>query len=324
MRKSLLTIILIFFCIITINAQTFVSTQPENKNVILEEFTGISCGFCPDGHVVAKGIVNGAPNDVAVINIHATSFANPQGAGTDFRTSAGTSINGYWNNTSAPMGTVSRNSAPVGRGSWASATQAVLAQLSPVNVALLASVDMNSNVLTVDVEVYYTGSQTVSSNKLSIAIVQNNVLGPQTNGAVYNPSAIDPVTGLYTHNHMLRHMMTGTWGTTISSINQGDFFSDQYTWSIPTNINGVAVDPTNLGVIAFVSEDNQNILSGTVEVTPQIIFANSFDAYCVSASANDAICGSNTDIEVTFRNYGNIPLTSLDIDYSINGGIIQN
>ena len=30
-------------------SQTFVSTTAENKNVILEEFTGISCGFCPDG-----------------------------------------------------------------------------------------------------------------------------------------------------------------------------------------------------------------------------------------------------------------------------------
>ena len=35
------------------SAQTFVSTTPENKNVILEEFTGISCGFCPDGHLIA-------------------------------------------------------------------------------------------------------------------------------------------------------------------------------------------------------------------------------------------------------------------------------
>ena len=38
------------------------------------------------------------------------------------------------------------------------------------------------------------------------------------------------------------------------------------------------------------------------------------------ASANDAICGTSTDINVTFRNYGNQNLTSLDINYSINGG----
>ena len=280
MKKELLIMCLSFATLIA-SAQTFVSTSVENKNVILEELTGISCGYCPDGHVIAKGIVDGAPNDVAVINIHAGGFANPQGPGTDFRTTEGTAINSYWNNTSFPAGTINRNAAPMSGSAWASAAQGVLAQTSPVNVAVQASVDMAANELTVDVEVYYTGTQSgVTSNKLSIAVVQNNVLGPQSGGSNFNPSAIDPATGLYTHNHMLRHMMTGTWGEAITSINQGDFFSNQYTWTIPANINGVTVDPTNLGVIAFVSEDNENILSGTVEVAPQIIFVNQNDAYC--------------------------------------------
>jgi len=84
MKKILLSVFAL--SAFALSAQTFVSTTPENKNVILEELTGISCGYCPDGHAVAKGIVDGAPNDVAVINIHSTSFANPQGPGTDFRT----------------------------------------------------------------------------------------------------------------------------------------------------------------------------------------------------------------------------------------------
>ena len=31
-------------------AQTIVSTSPENKKIILEEYTGIHCTYCPDGH----------------------------------------------------------------------------------------------------------------------------------------------------------------------------------------------------------------------------------------------------------------------------------
>ena len=49
MMKNLLTIALALVTTISF-AQTFVSTTPENKNVVLEEFTGIYCGFCPDGH----------------------------------------------------------------------------------------------------------------------------------------------------------------------------------------------------------------------------------------------------------------------------------
>ena len=36
--------------------QLLVDTTPQYKNVILEEFTGIHCMFCPDGHVIAQNI----------------------------------------------------------------------------------------------------------------------------------------------------------------------------------------------------------------------------------------------------------------------------
>ena len=77
MKKLLLCIFTLAFLIG--NAQTFVNTTPENKNVLLEEFTGISCGYCPDGHLIASQIHDANPNDVAIINIHAGGFANPQG-----------------------------------------------------------------------------------------------------------------------------------------------------------------------------------------------------------------------------------------------------
>ena len=39
---------------------------------------------------------------------------------------------------------------------------------------------MGTNTLTVNVEIYYTGSQTVTSNKLNVAVLQNNIEGPQS------------------------------------------------------------------------------------------------------------------------------------------------
>ena len=204
------------------------------------------------------------------------------------------------------------------RSDWSNASTQILAQSSPVNVGAQASIDMATNTLTVDVEVYYTGFQTVTSNMLNIAVVQNNVEGPQTGGASNNPGSMLP-NGNYNHNHMLRHMMTGQWGEQITNLNPGSLYTNTYTWTMPADINNVVLDPTNISVIAFVAEGQQEILSGT-EVSPNVVFVNSYDAYCMSASANDAICATTTDIDVTFRNYGNQNLTSLDINYSINGG----
>jgi hypothetical protein len=45
--------------------QTIVSTSPENKKVVLEEFTGIKCVFCPQGHAIAQAIQNNNPDDVS-------------------------------------------------------------------------------------------------------------------------------------------------------------------------------------------------------------------------------------------------------------------
>ena len=44
------------FCSLKTQAQTIVSTTPENKNAILEEFTGIYCVYCPDGHLIANNL----------------------------------------------------------------------------------------------------------------------------------------------------------------------------------------------------------------------------------------------------------------------------
>ena len=55
-------------------AQLPVSTIPENRNVVLEEFTGIHCTWCPDGHLVAATIKAANPNDFFIVNIHEGSF----------------------------------------------------------------------------------------------------------------------------------------------------------------------------------------------------------------------------------------------------------
>ena len=52
-------------------------------------------------------------------------------------------------------------------------------------------------------------------------------------------------------------------------------------------------------------------------------FPNTYDAFYSAASQTDAVCGTDASPEITFKNYGNIPLSSLDIDYSINGGTVN-
>ena len=279
--KFFLSILLFFVICLSTNSQTFVSTAPENKNIILEEFTGISCTYCPDGHKIAQDLKNQYPNDVSIIKIHTGGYATPQGAGSDFNTPFSTSLANQAGVGGYPAGTVNRvlftglgqqSGTAMSRGNWISSANLLLSQPSPVNVGVQANVNMSTRLLTVDVEVYYTGNQSINSNKLNIAVLQNNVEGPQY-GSSYNPTDVKS-NGNYNHNHMLRHFMTGQYGVPITDISQGSLYTNRFTWNVPVKLTGYTqspeIDLTNLTIVAFVSESNQVILSGA-EVNPTTI-----------------------------------------------------
>ena len=107
MKKTLLTAVLLTFGYA--NSQTFVNTNPENKKVILEEFTGVNCVYCPQGHTIANSIKNANPNNVFLINIHQGSFSTPGAGQPDFRTTFGNGIAGQTGLTGYPAGSVNRS-----------------------------------------------------------------------------------------------------------------------------------------------------------------------------------------------------------------------
>ncbi len=139
------------------NAQKWVSTQVEKRNVILEEFTGIHCGYCPDGHRMANELAEAYPDKVFLVNIHAGGYAVPQAGEPDLRTNEGTSINNAAGVQGYPAGSVNRSTNPwaMDRNLWGNVASNIMAQNSPVNVAVKSTVDFTTRVLTTEVEIYY-------------------------------------------------------------------------------------------------------------------------------------------------------------------------
>ncbi len=336
-----LYIILLVLLGLQIQAQTFVSTTPENKNVILEEFTGIYCTYCPDGHLIAQNLHNANPNDVFLINIHTGGYSNPNGLNDpDFNCLYGAAIAANSGLAGYPAGTINRatfsgispqgspGTTALSRSDWVAASADIMSQPSYVNVGVQASYDMSTGLLTVNTETYYT-STTTNINVLHVAVVQNNVPGPQTGAQSYNPGAIitGPWSPTYNHQHMFRHLMDGANGLEFNVTTAGTFVPNTHTWQMPTNLaSGQSttgffpnLDPTNLDVVAYITEGPGEIITGfQANVTP--IFPNAYDANVTTSTAEDVICATETDISITFRNYGNQPLTTLDLTYDINNG----
>ena len=304
-------------------SQTIVSTSSQNKKVVLEEYTGIYCGYCPDGHSRAQALKNQYPDDVFLINIHTGGYAIPNPAinDPDFRTPFGQAIASQSNLTGYPAGSVNRQYFPslasnggtaMSRGDWSTAASQVLTQSAYVNVGVEATINVQNNELTVHVEGYYTGSSLVTTNKLNVVLTQNNTIGPQSGGGMGSN---------YNHMHRLVHMITGQWGQVISTTSTGSFVDETFTYTIPPDYNGIDVVLTELNVIAFITETQQKIISGA-EYTPTFVgIEHSNDAAVMGLGENfNDNCGETASPSVVVQNNGSDPITSLSIEYSINDG----
>jgi hypothetical protein len=204
----------------------------------------------------------------------------------------------------------------MGRGGWSSAISQALNQSPSENLGVEASINVQNNELTVHVEGYYTGDSPQSTNLLNVVLTQNNTLGPQTGGGMGSN---------YNHMHRLVHMITGQWGFEISTTNSGSFFNETFTYTIPSDYNGVDVNLSELNVIAFISETQQNIISGA-EYTPTfdgLEYSN--DAAVLGIEENlNGNCGDSASAVVVIQNSGYDNLTNFSIEYSINNGNSQS
>ncbi|MBT6747097.1 MAG: Omp28-related outer membrane protein, partial [Flavobacteriales bacterium] len=244
-------------------AQTIVTTDPQLKTVVLEEYTGIHCGYCPDGHVIAGDIQASDPDRVILINIHAGTYAVPSGSEPDFRTAYGEDLATQAGVTGYPAGTVNRHiftgntATTLNRGAWTNAAADVLEEATSVNVGLESTWDSINGELTINVEVYYTNSSDESTNNLHVAILENGLEGPQTDYGPYNAANVLP-NGNYVHGHVMRDMITGLNGESISTTSAGSLYATSYTYSVDP-----AWNISNCDIVAFVTETQEEILNGT-------------------------------------------------------------
>jgi hypothetical protein len=313
-------------------AQLPVSTAPSNKTVVLEEFTGIHCGYCPDGHKIANDIkAANTPGKVIPINIHTGGYATPSGSEPDYRTAEGNAIAAIstMGITGYPTGSMNRHvytgtAITMSRGVWAQYATQTLAQSSYVNVALQGTLDVTSRLLTVNVEVYYTGASPASTNNLTVMLLENNVVGPQSNYGNYNPTQIN-ADGTYNHQHMLRKVLnTSAMGEVLSTTTSGTLVQKQYTYTIPAQFVNNTPQLGNLELVAFVAESNTEIISGAYGPITLSGFAYSKDAQVQTVTSEATVCAGVLNPKTRIYNNGSSIITSANLTYNVNGGTNSN
>ena len=251
-------------------------TTETNKVALLEDFTGVRCGYCPDGHVRAKAILDANPGKFIIIATNANLYAKPTAGWADFTTVQGTAIDAQAKPSGYPAGTMNRASctslgvAPMNaqlspitmdRGKWATAASVIMAQKAPVNIGAKATYTASSRKLTVQVDLYYTSDET-ETNNINVALLQSHIFCKQSGGT--------PDPNNYEENHVLRDMITpGNFGVAItSSTKKGSKVSKTYTYTVPAHYNGAVIPPgggavviDDLSVVVYVSRGTLEIIN---------------------------------------------------------------
>lgn len=273
----------------TISGGITISSSVPSRKVLLEQFTGAWCGWCPDGYTVLKSIVSTNTNVIAVSIHDSDNMATPEG---------NTLITDY--TTTFPSATIDQYYFPanekiaVSRENWNTYTSQRLAMKTPATVTV-TNVSYNSVTRQIDATVSSTFVGDVKGDyRLNLYIKENNVYGPVNDntdnqwnqhsylfnigsspyyqmGTYLNSTTYLLNPSEYTHQHVINNIADGAYGASgiipASGATNGMTFSKTYTYTLPSPTGTeFRYNADNIYLVGVVSEynadsKNRNILN---------------------------------------------------------------
>ena len=268
----------------------FVSTEPQNSNVLIEELTGWGCQYCPDGHKRCDSLSQVYyPGKVFSINVHCGQYS--EGRDPEYTTDEGYTLLrtlgangfpcGYINRISWKTSSSSSATFYLGRGYFKPCAEQIMNNSNAIaNIAAKATLDKSTRELKVTTQVCFTSApkDTTVPIIMNVALVQNNIKGPQSGAQTWYPERWDGTK--YTHNHMLRAYITGLKGDFINYKGTGreNVIQKTYSYVIPENMGrgNIPAVLEDMEVICFIAQ------KGTSTSNPEEYFPIAIINVCKS------------------------------------------
>jgi thiol-disulfide isomerase/thioredoxin len=226
------------------NPDTPLTTSKFTKKVLIEDFTGTWCGWCPR---VSFGIekVEEETNQAITVAIHRGS-TDPY--------HFGESNIGSLDDGSYPTAKLNRNTL------WNYPEPDNVAQILHLTneVARLGlSINSSLNNNSISVEVKTTFETNLSELKQVVYLVEDHLNYDQANYTDYY-NGVSTISN-FEHNNVLRKVLTNIYGDSISSTDskKDNEYTVDYDITIPTSV----ANATNLKIVAFIVDTNGNVLN---------------------------------------------------------------
>ena len=227
------------------------------RNVLIEDYTGHTCGNCPRAAEVLKDLEGTFGSRIIPIAVHVGFFAETQGNpptpySTDFKTPAGNQWNSEFGNSAQglPNGMINRTQEGGGYvqsyTAWAAQVANILEVEPDASIGLEVAYDEATRTVNVDVDVTAFNDLSSGPYNIILCLTEDSIVDWQKD---YDPALADENLEDYVHMHALRTNFNGTWGDQVGTGNiaAGSVIESSYSLVLDD-----AWAHTHCNVIAFI------------------------------------------------------------------------
>ena len=214
------------------------------QKVLVEDYTGAWCGYCPR---LAYNLEEAENGDVNVIGV-----AIHNGDAMTYEYEA--NLRAEYGITGFPSGRINRNL------TWNESVSQIEAYTG-VNGNLGLGLETSLSGATVSVNVKVAYVNTVNNAKIVVYLTEDNLIYPQVNYMNNNSSSPWYQTGNpivnFVHNNVLRKTATDIFGDAMPNAVDGDEYSEPFSFSVPASVQNT----DNLEIVAFIIGSNGTVIN---------------------------------------------------------------
>lgn len=236
------------------------------RKVLVEDYTGHTCGNCPFAADVLKDLECEWGDRVVPIAVHVGFFAEPQNNpdgsfATDFRTPSGNQWNSEFGNSAQglPNGLINRmevgGSHPQSYTVWAAQVANLLTSPAQATLSMTNTYSAGSRTVSASIDVTAVSDMNAGPYNIIVCLTEDSVVDWQKD---YDPDLTDEKVPDYVHMSVLRENFNGTWGDQVGSGNLSAGTVENVNVSLTIDQEW---DENNCNVVAFIYRtDNKEVI----------------------------------------------------------------
>jgi len=191
------------------------------KKILVEDFTGFKCKYCPLAHIALKNLINTYGDTIVSYAMHVSDYAKPDVSGLftyDFRTPEGTEIDQTFQVSAQglPKGMINRTkyegTVVIPHTSWSIVIQPMLADQPKVAMQIINNYNINDSSFCTHIKMTFIEDIT-DTLMFFCGLTEDSIIKPQTDYSL--PIGQQDVLN-YIHMHTFRDGLNGSFGVTIN------------------------------------------------------------------------------------------------------------